>query len=191
VLLTGDSGWQPLEDALSTQLAADGIPVIALISPSYFATRRTIGETESAIERMIRLYGKVWHRPKILLIGYSRGAGVLPFVVSRLPADLRRRITEVALIGLGSDIDFRVRRRLPFWTADDELQIPVRPEIDKLRGTNIICVQGEDENESLCPALPATLARRLVEPGGHALDVDPRELARTLEAASQPSAAVP
>ncbi|MGZ7041261.1 MAG: AcvB/VirJ family lysyl-phosphatidylglycerol hydrolase, partial [Thermoanaerobaculia bacterium] len=43
VLLTGDSGWQPLEDALSTQLAADGIPVIALISPSYFATRRTIG----------------------------------------------------------------------------------------------------------------------------------------------------
>ncbi len=187
LLLTGDWGWQPFEDALSTQLAADGVPVIALISPEYFARRRTIGETASAIEQVIRLYSSVWHRRQILLIGYSRGAGVLPFVVSRLPPDLRRRITEVTLIGLGSNIDFRVRRRLPFWTAHDELQIPVRPEVDKLRGLNVVCVQGEDEDESLCPKLPPGLAQKMVEPGGHSLDVDPRELARKIEAVSKPA----
>ena len=48
-----------------------------------------------------------WHlarrKQRVLLVGYSFGADVLPFVVNRLPPDLRDRVASVSLLGIDSN----------------------------------------------------------------------------------------
>ena len=41
------------------------------------------------------------------------------------------------------------------------------PELQKLRGMNVLCVYGEKETDSLCPSLDTNDYKILREPGGH------------------------
>jgi len=45
--------------------------------------------------------------------------------------------------------------------------MPVLPEVEKLRGKKILCLRGEEENESLCRRLDRHLANTVVLSGGH------------------------
>jgi type IV secretory pathway VirJ component len=100
------------------------------------------------------------------LIGYSRGADVLPFLASRLPDDLRATVALVALLGPARTTDFEFH--LSDWLGgDDPEALPIAPEVAKLRGGTVLCVQGADEDDSLCPTLDSAQARRFVLPGGH------------------------
>lgn len=72
----------------------------------------------------------------------------------------------VALLGPARSTDFEFH--LTDWLGgDDPSAFPVAPEVARLRGLRVLCVQGEDEAESLCPTLDPGFARRLVLPGGH------------------------
>jgi type IV secretory pathway VirJ component len=62
--------------------------------------------------------------------------------------------------------------------------LPVRPEVEKLRGTPIMCVYGQDEPDSLCRQLDAELATRVPQAGGHHFGGDYDDIvARILERA--------
>ena len=49
---------------------------------------------------------------------------------------------------------------------------PLLPELEKLRGRPILCLYGQQEDDSLCPDLPPGLARILPVRGGHAFKRD-------------------
>ena len=104
----------------------------------------------------------------MILVGYSRGADVLPFMANRLPRDLRGKLSLIALLGLEPLIDFEYH---PWWDLTGYVhpppQFPVRPEVEKLRDLNVLCVFGMKETDSLCPTLDATAFTILAEPGGH------------------------
>jgi type IV secretory pathway VirJ component len=103
----------------------------------------------------------------VILIGYSRGADVLPFLVNRLTPETRARIAAVALLGLEPTIDFKYHPSwIPFYHPH-EPQFSVRPEVEKMRGLNIVCIYGEKEKDTLCPSLPGDLARVVRMPGAH------------------------
>ena len=130
-------------------------------------TRRTPDDCGCALERVIRYYRIVWKKPNVVLIGYSRGADVLPFMASGVPPDLRPSVKLIALLGLEPNIDFKYTPSWFFWHFKKEPQFPVKPELEKLRGQNILCVYGEKEKSSLCHQLGPGLAKVLREPGGH------------------------
>jgi len=166
VMISGDGGWRRIDTKVTDKLRADGIPVVGLLANTYFRDGRTPDESGCALERIIRYYRIAWRRPKVILIGYSRGADVLPFMASRLPADLRPDVELVALLGLEPMIDFVYTPSWMFWHTDAP-QHAVKPELEKLRGMNILCVYGEREKHSLCLQLEPGLATILREPGGH------------------------
>jgi type IV secretory pathway VirJ component len=167
ILLTGDGGWRHIDIRISEELGKEGIPVIGLLSNKYFTPRRTADESAVDLERLIVSYSAAWKKSRVILIGYSRGADVLPFLVNRLPATTRARIAAVALLGLESTIDFKYHPSwIPFYHPR-EPQFSVRPEVEKLRGLNIVCVYGEKEKDTLCPSLPADLAHVVRMPGAH------------------------
>lgn len=166
VMISGDGGWRRIDRKVTDELRAAGVPVVGFLAPDYFRTRRTPDESACALERVIRHYQLQWRRRNVILIGYSRGADVLPFMVSRLPQDLRPAVRLIALLGLEPMIDFEYHS---FWLPNfhRQPQFPVKPEVEKLRGQNVVCAYGEKERGSLCQALDPSAFKIVREPGSH------------------------
>ncbi len=117
LLLTGDGGWAGLDQELAARLAAGGVPTVGLNSLKYFWTERTPEVTARDVARVLRHYFAAWSKQRVLLIGYSFGADVLPFVVNRLPPELRERVASVSLLGIDSNASFEVR--IADWVGGD------------------------------------------------------------------------
>jgi type IV secretory pathway VirJ component len=151
LLLTGDGGWAGLDEELAARLAANGVPTVGLNSLKYFWRQRTPDETASDVARVLRHYFAAWNRRRVLLIGYSFGADVLPFVVNRLPAELQERIASVSVLGIDAHASFEVR--VADWIGSDKGGPPTVPELSELRHVPVLCIYGEGEEDSICPAM--------------------------------------
>ena len=187
VVLSGDGGWASIDRELGASLAARGVPVVGWNSLEYFWRGRTPEEAARDLERVLRYYQSAWGKDQVLLVGYSLGADVLPFMASRLPDDLRSRIQAVALLGASPTASFEFH--LTDWLGGrDRDARSTAPEIARLRaalpGAHIVCFYGSDERESICPRLAAGTARAIALPGGHHFDGNYAALAeRVLQAA--------
>jgi type IV secretory pathway VirJ component len=166
LLLSGDGGWAGLDQELAARLAASGVPTVGLNSLKYFWTQRTADETARDVARLMRHYLAAWSKERVILVGYSFGADVLPFVVNRLPPELRARIASVSLLGIDSNASFEVS--VADWVGGGD-GAPTRPEVAALSHVPVLCIYGEGESDSICPGLPAgaNLARAQVGKGHH------------------------
>jgi type IV secretory pathway VirJ component len=165
LLMTGDGGWAGLDQELAAHLAAQGVPTVALNSLKYFWSARTPQETAHDVARILRHYLSAWHKERVLLVGYSFGADVLPFVVNRLPPDLRARVASVSLLGIDANAAFEVR--ISGWVGADEGGPPTRPELARITQLPVLCLYGEGERDSICPGLPPGGVRREQVGTGH------------------------
>jgi type IV secretory pathway VirJ component len=154
LLLTGDGGWAGLDQELAARLAASGVPTVGLNSLKYFWTERTPEQTARDVARIMRHYLAAWNKQRVLLVGYSFGADVLPFVVNRLPPDLRARVATVSLLGVDANASFEIT--IADWVGSDGDGEATRPEIAAMAGVPVLCVYGEGESDSICPGLPKT-----------------------------------
>jgi type IV secretory pathway VirJ component len=151
VLLTGDGGWAGLDQELAGRLAADGVPTVGLNSLKYFWTERTPEETAKDVARVITHYLSAWNKQRVLLVGYSFGADVLPFVVNRLPPELRSHVATVSLVGVDSNASFEIK--IADWVGSDDGGPATKPEIAAISGVPLLCIYGEGESDSICPSL--------------------------------------
>jgi type IV secretory pathway VirJ component len=168
VILSGDGGWASLDRDIGSALAARGVPVLGFNTLQYFWTARAPDVAGKDLERVVRHYLKAWNCQRVLLIGYSLGADVLPFIAGRLPEDLRRQVTTVALLGPGKTASFEFH--LSDWLGgDSQGGLPTAPELKKLRGMKVLCFYGEEEQDSLCRDLAPgdPMLKALVLGGGH------------------------
>lgn len=168
VLLSGDGGWAGLDKEVAAALAARGIPVVGLDSLRYFWSVRTPEGLAADLDRILRSYTLRWQRPRAILIGYSQGANVLPFAVNRLPTASRQQIAQTVLMGLEEHASFEFH--LGNWLGSDPEGAPIRPELERLHAAEVLCLYGEDEEESLCRSAGAAHVRAQMLPGGHHFD---------------------
>jgi type IV secretory pathway VirJ component len=183
VLISGDGGWAKIDKSIAERLAAQGIPVVGLNSLQYFWTKRAPDTVARDVGTLIDTYSSRWKVRNVLLIGYSRGADILPFVVSRLPETMRRRVALVALLSPSKSASFE------FKVADwfkDRSGVATKPEIDKLRGTKTICVYGTDDRDTVCTDVDASIARPIPLSGSHHFDRDYDALARIISSEVKP-----
>lgn len=184
VLITGDGGWAGLDREVSARFAAQGIPVVGLDSLSYFWTKRSPNETAQAIETTLAHYMAAWKKQRIILVGYSFGADVMPFVVNRLNADLQKRVRIMALIVPSQTAQFEFH--VAEWAGVDlGDSMPNLPEMQKARSINTICIYGTEEKDSLCPKLESLGAKILGLPGGHQVGGDYGRLVQEIMAAAK------
>ncbi len=167
VHISGDGGYGVTDKGISNGLASKGIPVIGLNSLKYFWKRRTPEETSKDLERILRYYLNSWKKKKVVLIGYSLGADVLAFMVNRLPEELRSKIQLAVLLGPSHEVDFEFH--LTNWVGGSQGKkaLPVKPEVEKLKGMKILCFYGEGDKDTICPELDTSLATVIPEKGGH------------------------
>ncbi|HEX3578896.1 MAG TPA: AcvB/VirJ family lysyl-phosphatidylglycerol hydrolase [Thermoanaerobaculia bacterium] len=151
VFVSGDGGWAAIDREISKVLAGDGMPVAGLNALQYFWTKRTPETASRDLDSIIARYLGAWHKSRVVLAGYSRGADVLPAMISRLPAETRARIRSIVLIGPSPKVEFEFH--VSDWLRDANAGIAVKPEVEKLAGQHILCIYGESDRDSLCPAL--------------------------------------
>jgi type IV secretory pathway VirJ component len=180
VMFSGDGGWALLDRAVTAELAKNGLPTVGWDSLSYFWKARQPDEVALDLERVLRYYLDAWKKSRIVLIGYSFGADVLPAVVNRLPGDVRDRLDLVAFLGLSDYASFEFNVTDWISSKPDQGDQPVRPEIEKLKAIKRLCVYGAEEEDALCSKL-ATLGM-IVEkmPGDHHFDEDFPGVARRI-----------
>jgi type IV secretory pathway VirJ component len=166
VFFTGDGNFAALDQGVSAELTARGIPVVAFNQRSFLWSRKTPEQAGEALGRIIELYAAKWKRDSVVVIGYSRGAGIAPYAVNRLRESTRARVSWLALIGAShtAGFTFHLRDMLRETPAADE--IAVMPEMKKLGALSVVCFYGSTEDDTICPELPApAVAVRTV--GGH------------------------
>src|ERR1700733_355668 len=184
IIMSGDGGWAGLDQDVAAALSARGIPVVGLDSLRYYWTARTPDGLAADTDRIIRYYLAHFAKQRVLLIGYSQGADVLPFAVNRLPDATRSRIALAAVMGMSEHALFEFH--VSGWIADDNSGPATLPEITRISGPPVLCIYGEDESDSLCPKLDPKKFNIVKLKGGHHFDGDYAGLARQILAAAHP-----
>lgn len=150
IIITGDGGWAEIDKNIAKILADKGIPTVALDSLSYFWKARTPEGTTQDVEAIIAQYLEKWNKQKVILVGYSFGADVLPFIANNLSAKTQKQIALVALLGMGKTAAFEFR--LSSWMNADKNpdRLPLLPEIEKMKWAHSICIYGVADDSANC-----------------------------------------
>ena len=169
--LSGDMGFHAgLGPAIADRLTRRGITVVTENSLNFFRFRRTPEETGAMITDGLRRAMTVDPGARLLLLGQSFGADVIAPSLPYVPADLRRRIAFIGLIVPGATREWRASPSEIFsiWEPEESAVTAAR----RLSWVPLLCIHGQAEEESLCPALRQANATVVELPGGHALRHD-------------------
>jgi type IV secretory pathway VirJ component len=169
VLLSGDGGWAGIDKDLSTRLAQRGLPVVGLDSLRYFWRPRTPESTAADVDRIIRHYQAAWRRSRVLLIGYSQGADVLPFILNRLPGSTRAAVVASVALSLSGNAAFEFHVSNWIGASGDR---PTAPELERLPNATLTCVSGKEDADAICSQLDPGRFHVLELPGSHHFNGD-------------------
>ena len=188
ILVSGDGGWAGLDRDIANSLADAGVPVIGLDSLQYFWSERTPENGASDLQLLLTYYLKDWHKQKAIVIGFSFGAEVLPFMVARLSPASKAKVPLVALVSPSKLATFEFEIAQLFGPSDTPSGQPVAPELAKLKDIRRLCIYGSSDHHALCPQLhDGTQVIKL--PGGHRLGGSGEVIASAvLQAIGQPVA---
>jgi type IV secretory pathway VirJ component len=186
ILYSGDGGWRDLDRTLAGVLASKGVNVVGVDVLRYFWRRRSPELAAADLARIMRHYQQLWQRAQVVLIGFSFGADVLPFLVSRLPADLRSDVRLLSLLSPERDTAFEVEPTgwLGMSSSGPET-LAIEPELKKMPQLRVQCIFGADEaSGSLCTAPVMATHEVIRKAGGHHFDEDYGALADAILAAA-------
>ena len=172
IILTGDGGWAGIDKRIGDDFAARGVAVVGLDSRSYLMNAKTPDEAAADIARVMRHFSAQWSVQRIVLVGYSRGADMAPFIANRLPDDLRQQVALIALLGPAERANFQFHWADLLTETSKPSDPPILPELERLRGTRVLCVYGKDEKESLCRLADTSAVRVDQRAGRHHFDGD-------------------
>jgi type IV secretory pathway VirJ component len=165
ILISGDGGWAGIDKAVAASLVDKGIAVVGVDSLRYFWKERTPQSAAADVDRIVQHYLEAWGKQDILLIGYSQGADIMPFVVNRLPAATRAHVRLVALLGLGERAVFEFH--LANWLSQSDDGLPIAPELQRMSNVRALCIYNDEGEDSSCPDAASNTLRAVSLPGGH------------------------
>lgn len=180
VIYSGDGGWRDLDKTIGEQLAARGVSVVGVDSLRYFWRAKTPDDVARDLATILDRFGARFGAERVVLVGYSFGAGVLPFAVTRLPEAQRARVVLISLLGLGPRADFQFRMQAWLGADAGPDALPVMPELLQLDLGALQCIYGQDETDTLCRDPRLAAAEVIGTRGGHHFDGDYAALAQRI-----------
>lgn len=177
IFYSGDGGWRDLDKDLAAILRADGLAVVGVDCLRYFWNKKTPDQTARDLARIITAYQRRGSYQRIVLIGFSFGANVLPATYNRLPRQLKSSVVQISLLGKSDGADFEVT--VSGWLNrkhDDAL--PIAPELAQIPGKLLQCFHGKDDDGTDCDTIENRGGDVILTEGGHHFDGDYEALAR-------------
>ena len=179
IFISGDGGWWTLDNTVSQVLAEHGVPMVGLSSYKYFATAHSPDSTAADMTRVLRHYLRKWRKERIVLAGYSLGAEIIPFVATRLPDDLSKRVVMVIMIGPSANTMFEFHSTDWVVTPSGRKTYPVQPEIERIPGAKL-CAYADGDETCICDKLDPSQVVLIKRSGNHHFDGDYQGLAEAV-----------
>ncbi len=167
LLISGDGGWYGFEQSIADNLAKQGIPTVGLDSKKYFWKRRTPEETASDMAKALSFYGKEWGREKFVLIGYSLGAEIVPFIVNGLPEEIKSKIESAVLLSPAKTTDFEIHISNMLGMGNRQNTYNTIDEIIKMQSVPTLIIFGDGEKTDIPGLLSGTSVTIRKIPGDH------------------------
>jgi type IV secretory pathway VirJ component len=167
LLISGDGGWYSFEQSIANHLAEQGIPTIGLDSKKYFWKRKTPEETAADITKELIFYRKEWGKDRFLLIGYSLGAEIVPFIVNRLPEEMKSKIVSAVLLSPEIYTDFEIHVTNMLGMGNRQNVYNVIDEIIKMQTVPSLIILGDGEKSKIPGLLTGTPPKISIIPGDH------------------------
>lgn len=142
LIISGDGGWNTFCTNLAEHYTSAGAPVVGLSSLKYFWSKKTPEQTASDVAALLYEYKFKWNKKNFLLVGYSFGADVVPFIYNNLPQDLKEKTKALVLLSPSTETDFKIHLSYLFGSNKMKVSNEVL-KVDK----PIICYYGAEEKE--------------------------------------------
>jgi len=185
IFYSGDGGWRDIDKKIGAYLSDQGYFVVGIDSLRYFWRKKEPQTMAADLDRLIRHYGKQAQGKGVMLVGYSFGADIIPFMVNRLSPDTRAELKLVSLLGVSHHASFEIRLADIIGGTNTDGP-PTLPELTKMKGIPIQCVFGEAEQDSVCSQKELdAVVNRVEMNGGHHFDGDYRHTADLIIAADK------
>lgn len=177
--LSGDGGMNAFSNGLCTELNRHGYTVSALDSKSYFWKKKEPAQASKEIAKKIETEissGKYSH---FVVIGYSFGADVAPFIVNLFPPDIRNKLSGVVLISPSESTDFEIHL-LDLLGKKQKEGMNVPEAINRLQVSKTTVILGKTETGFNLKSLTLPNLKTFTLPGGHHYNDDTKALARAI-----------
>ncbi|WP_080761676.1 AcvB/VirJ family lysyl-phosphatidylglycerol hydrolase [Aeromonas hydrophila] len=168
VFLSGDGGWAALDSGLSAQLVQHGLPVIGWSSLRYYWKKKTPEQVTGDLVRILAEYQPRWGRKNWMIIGFSFGGDIVPFVINRMPEEYRKNLVGAVMLSPSTSSDFEIHVS-NIVSTDKKGAYPSTPEAKAIHNVPMLCIQGAEDDSPvrLCPKLQQSNVTTVTLPGGH------------------------
>ncbi len=166
-VVSGDGGWTSFDESISEALSAKGMPVAGLDAQKYFWNARTPEETAAAIAPAIEYYMRHWNKKSFIIVGYSFGGCVAPFIASRLPDSLNARLKGVYMLSPDAKADFEIHIADMLSLGISKERYDVIEEVKKIKSKHPVCLFGTEEDVALRNRFSDAGAAIITLPGTH------------------------
>ena len=178
--ISGDGGFNKFSTTFMEAINKQGYAVIGLSAKDYFWSRKKPQEAANAIEAAINESNKQWKKKNIVLIGYSFGADVAPFMFTHFSPAMAARVNQLILLSPSPKTDFEIHvMQMLGWGKNTGESVPA--EINKI-SKPISFIVGDDENEFPFSQLTIKNKQIVKMPGGHHYDGDVNALYKQIVA---------
>jgi len=177
--ISGDGGINNFSSDLCESLKDKGYDVSALNAKSYFYDKKTPEESANEINEYLSKKIEGRSNQQIVIIGYSFGADVLPFILNRLPKNIHDKIIISFLMASSGSTDFEIH-----WAdmlgGNKKRSMDVVTEINKLNDDNVVIISGSVDGNLELNKITLKKYTHEVLPGGHHFDGDTEEIVRVI-----------
>lgn len=175
--ISGDGGMNSFTTSLINSLNQKGYAVLALDAKSYFWHKKEPAEFANAMTQAVSSYMRNKKKNSFVVLGYSFGADVAPFLATRLPSSLASKCKGVLMLSPSGHTDFEIKiMDMLGWGSKKENNVITELNKVALPATLFF---GQDEKDF--PVNDVTIRKQVVVMnGGHHYDNDTSDLANEI-----------
>lgn len=177
--ISGDGGFNSFSTSLCTAIHNAGYLISAVNAKSYFWNKKTPRQTAMDFAAYLTRQFNARKNQQLILVGYSFGADVLPFMVNELPDGIAKKITAVILLSPSRSTDFEIHW-YDMFGGNKQRGMDVVSEMNKMRVQKTVTIFGSDETDFPLKDIRLKNYVNEILPGGHHFDGNTDEVAKTI-----------
>lgn len=175
---SGDGGWRDLDMKVAIEMAKRGYPVVGIDTMRYYWQHKSPEQSSEDLVELMQLYRQKWAAKHFVLAGYSFGADVLSALYNRLPPSDQNDVQAIILLALARSGNFEIE--VEGWLGKTGEEALIAPELSRLPQQKVLCVFGEEEQDTSGCTLPEARGENVQLAGGHHFDENYPVLAERL-----------